>query len=228
MTARTTARIKLDLVSDIVCPWCIIGYKRLQQAIEASGAQDRINIEWQPFELNPGMPAEGENLRAHIARKYGSSAKDYQRTQDNLEQLGAELDFRFDFFDEMNIVNTEDAHILLDYAKDFGKQTELQLRLFDAYFNEHKDISDRQVLQAELQSLNLDTEAGLLQLDSNEARERLKTAEAFWQGHGISSVPTVVFNRRSALTGAQPVAVYQQVLTELLTDETLTNPGATI
>ncbi len=228
MTARTTARIKLDLVSDIVCPWCIIGYKRLQQAIEASGAQDRINIEWQPFELNPGMPAEGENLRAHIARKYGSSAKDCQRTQDNLEQLGAELDFRFDFFDEMNIVNTEDAHILLDYAKDFGKQTELQLRLFDAYFNEHKDISDRQVLQAELQSLGLDPEAGLLQLDSNEARERLKTAETFWQGHGISSVPTVVFNRRSALTGAQPVAVYQQVLTELLTDETLTNPGATI
>ena len=118
-----TARIKLDLVSDIVCPWCIIGYKRLQQAIKASGAEDRIDIEWQPFELNPGMPAEGENLRAHIARKYGSSAEEYQRTQANLEQLGTELDFRFDFFDDMNIVNTEDAHILLDYAKDFGKQS---------------------------------------------------------------------------------------------------------
>jgi predicted DsbA family dithiol-disulfide isomerase len=223
-----TARIKLDLVSDIVCPWCIIGYKRLQQAIKASGAEDRIDIEWQPFELNPGMPAEGENLRAHIARKYGSSAEEYQRTQANLEQLGTELDFRFDFFDDMNIVNTEAAHILLDYAKDFGKQTELQLRLFDAYFNERKDISDRQVLQAELQSLDLDTEAALLQLDSNEAHERVKTAETFWQGHGISSVPTVVFNRSSALTGAQPVAVYQQVLTELLTDETPTNPRATI
>jgi predicted DsbA family dithiol-disulfide isomerase len=219
-----TTRIKLDLVSDIVCPWCIIGYKRLQQAIKASGAQDRIDIEWQPFELNPDMPAEGENLRAHIARKYGSSAEEYQRTQANLEQLGTELDFRFDFFDEMNIVNTEDAHILLDYAKEVGKQTELQLRLFDAYFNEHKDISDRQVLQAELQSLDFDSEAALLRLDSNEAHERVKTAETFWQGHGISSVPTVVFNRSSALTGAQPVAVYQQVLTELLADETSTNP----
>jgi predicted DsbA family dithiol-disulfide isomerase len=223
-----TARIKLDLVSDIVCPWCIIGYKRLQQAIKASGAEDRIDIEWQPFELNPGMPPEGENLRAHIARKYGSSAEEYRRTQANLEQLGTELDFRFDFFDDMNIVNTEAAHILLDYAKDFGKQTELQLRLFDAYFNERKDISDRLVLQAELQSLDLDTEAALLQLESNEAHERVKTAETFWQGHGISSVPTVVFNRSSALTGAQPVAVYQQVLTELLTDETPANPRATI
>jgi predicted DsbA family dithiol-disulfide isomerase len=223
-----TTMIKLDLVSDIVCPWCIIGYKRLQQAIKASGAQDRIDIEWQPFELNPDMPAEGENLRAHIARKYGSSAEEYQRTQANLEQLGTELDFRFDFFAEMNIVKTINAHILLDYAKDVGKQNELQLRLFDAYFNEHKDISDRQVLQAELQSLDFDSEAALLRLDSNEAHERVKTAESFWQAHGISSVPTVVFNRSSALTGAQPVAVYQQVLTELLADETSRNPRATI
>jgi predicted DsbA family dithiol-disulfide isomerase len=223
-----TARIKLDLISDVVCPWCIIGYKRLQQAIRASGAGDRIDIEWQPFELNPGMPAEGENLRAHIARKYGSSAEEYQRTQANLEQLGTELDFRFDFFDDMKIVNTEDAHILLDYAQGFGKQTELQMRLFDAYFNERKDISDWQVLQGELQQLGLDADAGLLRLESSEARERVKTAETFWQGHGISSVPTMVFNRSSALTGAQPVAVYQQVLTELLTDETPANPRATI
>jgi predicted DsbA family dithiol-disulfide isomerase len=214
-----TARIKLDLISDVVCPWCIIGYKRLQQAIQLSGAGDRIDIEWQPFELNPGMPAEGENLQAHIARKYGSSADEYKRTQANIEQLGAELDFRFDFFDDMKIVNTEDAHILLDYAQDFGKQTELQMRLFDAYFNEHKDISDRQVLQAELHQLGLDADAGLLRLESSEAREQVKTAETFWQGHGISSVPTMVFNRSSALTGAQPVAVYQRLLSELLTDE---------
>ena len=214
-----TARIKLDLISDVVCPWCIIGYKRLQQAIKASGAGDSIDIEWQPFELNPGMPAEGENLQAHIARKYGSSADEYKRTQTNIEQLGAELDFRFDFFDDMKIVNTEDAHILLDYAQGFGKQTELQMRLFDAYFNEHKDISDRQVLKAELHQLDLDADAGLLRLGSSEAREQVKTAETFWQGHGISSVPTMVFNRSSALTGAQPVAVYQRLLSELLNDE---------
>ena len=214
-----THRIKLDLVSDVVCPWCVIGYKRLQQAIEAIGAEDRIDLEWQPFELNPGMPPEGENLPQHIARKYGSSPQEYQRTQANIVQLGTELDFRFDFFDEMKIVNTMDAHILLDYAKGFGKQTELQLRLFNAYFNERKDISDRQVLQAELQQLGLDTDAALLQLDSTETREHLQTTVSDWQGRGISAVPTIVFDRSSALTGAQPVEVYQQVLTELLTDE---------
>ena len=222
-----THRIKLDLVSDVVCPWCIIGYKRLQQAIEAIGAEDRIDLEWQPFELNPGMPPEGENLPQHIACKYGSSPQEYQRTQANIVQLGTELEFRFDFFDEMKIVNTMDAHILLDYAKGFGKQTELQLRLFNAYFNERKDISDRQVLQAELQKLDLDTDAALLQLDSTETRERLQTTASDWQGRGISAVPTIVFDRSSALTGAQPVEVYQQVLTEILTDETPRQLGAT-
>lgn len=220
-------RIKLDLVSDVVCPWCIIGYRRLRQAIDAAGADDRIDIEWQPFQLNPGTPAEGENLRAHIARKYGSSPEDYRRTQAGIEQLGAEVGFRFDFFDEMKTFNTMDAHILLDYAKEAGKQTGLQLRLFDAYFNQRKDISDRAVLQAEVEQLGMDGEAAMARLENTEARERVQTAMRYWQGLGVSAVPTMVFNRRGALTGAQPVDIYRQVLTRLLTEETPEHQGET-
>jgi predicted DsbA family dithiol-disulfide isomerase len=214
-----TATIKLDFISDIVCPWCIIGYKRLEKAISELGIQDRIDLEWQPFELNPGMPTEGENVQEHIIRKYGSTPQESKRSEENIAELGAELDFRFDFFDAMKIVNTRDAHILLDYAKDYGKQTELKMRLFNAFFNQRKDISDRQILIQELQQAGLNSDEALLRLENDEAREGVKTTETFWHSLGVSSVPTMVFNRSSALTGAQPVEVYKQVLTELLTTE---------
>ena len=213
------ATIKLDFISDIVCPWCIIGYKRLEKAINELGIQDRIDIEWQPFELNPDMPTEGENLQEHIIRKYGSTLLESKRSEENISELGAELDFRFDFFDAMKIVNTRDAHILLDYAKDCGKQTELKMRFFKAFFNERKDISDRKILIQELQHVGLNSDEALLRFENDEAHERVKTTETFWHGRGISSVPTMVFNRSSALTGAQPVEVYKQVLTDILTTE---------
>lgn len=211
--------IKLDIVSDVVCPWCIIGYKRLQQAINELGIQNQIDINWQPFELNPDMPAEGENLPEHLRRKYGSTPEEGERNAEQITKLGAEMGFKFDFFDGMRIVNTRDAHILLDYAKVHGKQSELQMRLFNAYFNEQKDISDRQVLVQELQPIGLNRDEALLQLENDEALERVKTEESLWRRLGVSSVPTMVFNRASAVTGAQPVDVYKQVLAELLTTE---------
>ena len=126
-----TATIKLDFISDVVCPWCVIGFKRLQQAINELGIQDQVEIEWQPFELNPDIPTEGESLPEHISRKYGSTAEEAKRNADQITKLGAEMGFKFDFFDGMRIVNTRDTHILLGYAKGHGKQTELKMRLFD-------------------------------------------------------------------------------------------------
>ena len=210
-----TDPIKLDFISDVVCPWCIVGYKRLQQAIDELGIQDQIEIEWQPFELNPDMPAEGENLPEHISRKYGSTAEDAKRNADQITKLGAEMGFEFDFFDGMRIVNTRDAHILLDYAKEQGKQTELKMRLFDAYFNEQKDISDRQILIQESQSLGLNTDEALARLDNAALREQIEGEEEHWRNRGVTAVPTVVFGSSGALVGAQPVDVYKQALTDL-------------
>lgn len=106
-------KIKLDIISDVVCPWCIIGYKRLGKAIFEMGMQDKVELEWQPFELNPDMPAEGEDLPAHITRKYGTTPDESARSLDNMTKLGAELGFKFDYFDGMKMVNTRDVHILL-------------------------------------------------------------------------------------------------------------------
>lgn len=220
-----TTTLKLDFVSDVVCPWCIIGYKRLQQAIDELGVQDQIDITWQPFELNPDMPPEGENVTEHIVRKYGTSTAEAKSNADNITRLGSEMGFTFDFFDDMRIVNTRDAHMLLEYAKASGKQTELKMHLFDTYFTDGKDISNREVLAEAVEAIGLDRDDAISRLDSPEARDEIKTNESFWQGLGISSVPTIVFNRTSAVTGAQPVEVYKQVLTEMLAADNESQPA---
>lgn len=208
--------MKIDVVSDVVCPWCIVGYKRLEQAIDELKVQDQVEIEWQPFELNPDMPVEGENLGDHLTRKYGNSEEDNKRSRANLVKLGADAGFTFNFSDDMKMVNTREAHILIDYAKSFDKQTALNLRLISAFYSEGKDVSDRKVLRAELEELGLNAEEALALLDAPESKIEIKEKEEYWQGMGISGVPTVVFNRTSGLTGAQPVEVYKQVLTNLL------------
>ncbi|WP_194768062.1 DsbA family oxidoreductase [Tamlana sp. I1] len=209
-------KLKIDIVSDVVCPWCTIGYKRLEKAINELGIQDRVNIEWQPFELNPNMPAEGQNVQEHIAEKYGATLEQQKESQQQMTEAGAELGFTFDYFDNMRMVNTFEAHVLLDYAKKFGKQTELKMRLTKAFFSERKDVSKKEVLKEALLDVGLNANEALEQLNNEEARKAIKTTEAFWQSAGVRSVPTVVFNRKSAVTGAQPIDVFKQVLTEML------------
>ncbi|ADY28210.1 MULTISPECIES: DsbA family oxidoreductase [Cellulophaga] len=209
-------KIKIDVVSDVVCPWCAIGYKRLEQAITEMGIQDKIELEWQPFQLNPNMPTNGQDLEEHITEKYGSTPEQQQESQERMTDFGAELGFKFDYFKGMRMANTFDAHVLLEYAKENGKQTQLKMRLMNAFFGERKDVSNRDILKQELETVGLNTSEAFALLDSQDKRTKVKSDEDYWKSLGVNSVPTVVFNRKSALTGAQPVAVYKQVLTELL------------
>jgi len=208
-------KIKLDIVSDVVCPWCIIGYKHLEAAINELDLQDRVEIEWQPFELNPDMSEQGENLRAHVLRKYGAKREDSNKARANISALGAEYGFEFDYFEDMKMVNTRNAHLLLNFAHQQGLQHQLKLRLFSAFFSEHKDLSNRAVLLAEAQSVGLDPAAAAVALDDTERRSRVLNQEVQWQQQGISGVPTVIFNRSSAMTGAHPQSSYKEVLKEL-------------
>jgi len=212
-------KIKIDIVSDVVCPWCTIGYKRLEKAISEMGIQNKVEIEWHPFELNPNMPVEGENVQEHIANKYGASLEDQKRSQKNMTEVGAELGFKFDYFEEMRMVNTRDAHILLDYAKENGKQTDLKMRLVESFFSERKDVSTKEILKLALKEVGLNVDEGMARLESDDARSQVQSEEAYWKNLGVNSVPTIVFNQKSAVTGAQPVAVFKEVLTELLQEE---------
>jgi len=210
-----TEKIKIDIISDVVCPWCIIGYGNLTRAITELGLDDRVEIEWQPFELNPDMPQEGEELRAHSARKYGSTPEDSARFREEMSARGKELDFEFNYFEGMKIVNTRDAHVLLEYAKDKQLQSALKLRLFAAFFSEKKDVSQRSVLIAEAVCVGLDEQAVIDRLADESAHQHVVDTESQWQQMGVSSVPTVVFNRNSALAGAHPIETFVQVLSEL-------------
>ena len=213
-----TDKLKIDIVSDVVCPWCTIGFKRLEKAITELGVEDQVEITWQPFELNPNMPVEGQNVNEHITEKYGSTTAQQNESKKMMTEAGAELGFKFDYFDEMRMVNTFDAHVLLEYAKDFGKQTELKMTLTKAFFSDRKDVSTKEVLREALLSVGLDADKGLAKLEDEEARSEVRDQQNYWKNMGVNSVPTVVFNRKSAVTGAQPVATFKQVLTELLAE----------
>lgn len=209
-------KIKIDVVSDVVCPWCIIGYKRLEQAISDLGIKDKVELDWQPFELNPSMPASGQNLQEHLTEKYGSNEEEQNESKNNLIEYGAAVDFNFNFSKNMKIVNTREAHVLLEYAKENDKQTALNLALVTAYFTDNEDISDKEVLLKKIEELGLDKSIALERLNNPKFLKNIESIENYWSGLGIRSVPTIVFNKQSAVTGAQPVSVFKQVLTDLL------------
>lgn len=213
-----TNKLKIDIVSDVVCPWCTIGYKRLEKAISDLGVADQIDIEWQPFELNPNMPTEGQNIIEHISEKYGSTLEQQRASQQHMVDAGEELGFKFDYFDDMRIVNTFDAHVLLNYAKAFNKQTELKMELTKAYFSDRKDVSKKTILKEALLAVGLNAEEALQTLNDEEVRKAVRSQQDYWKHMGVNSVPTIVFNRESAVTGAQPIDTFKQVLSELIAE----------
>lgn len=211
-------KLKIDIISDIVCPWCTIGYKRLEKAISNLGIQDQVEIEWQPFELNPNMPAEGQNLQEHLAEKYGAGPEQHKQMQSQMAAAGEEVDFVFNYNDDMRMSNTFDAHILLEYAKKFQKQTELKMILTKSYFTNNNDVDDRDVLIKAIKEVGLNVEEALGRLENEEAKQEIRDKQNYWKNMGVNSVPTIVFNRKSAVTGAQPIDIFEKVLKEVLNE----------
>jgi predicted DsbA family dithiol-disulfide isomerase len=162
------------------------------------------------------MPVQGQNVTEHISEKYGATLEQQKASKKNMTEVGAELDFKFDYFDEMRMVNTFDAHILLEYASTFDKQTELKMRFTTAFFSERKDVSNRDILKQALLDVGLNAEEGIAKLENETARNKIRTKQEYWKSLGVNSVPTIVFNRKSAVTGAQPMATFKEVLNELI------------
>ncbi len=209
-------KIKIDIVSDVVCPWCTVGYKRLEKVILELGIEDKVEIEWQPFELNPTMPSDGQNLNEHMMEKYSMSSEQLKETQQQMMNAAEDVDFNFDFHENMLMVNTFEAHILLEYAKGFDKQTELKMHLMKAYFSEGKDVSNRDVLKQVLLDVGLNADDALAKLDDEVAIKEIKVRQLYWKNLGVKSVPTFVFNNKKGLTGAHPVSTLKSVFLEML------------
>lgn len=207
-------KLKIDIVSDVVCPWCIIGYKRLEKAIEELGIQDKIQIEWHPFELNPDL-AEPKNVYKHMYDRYNMDELQVKAYQDDRTKDGKNLGFEFNYSLQMNVVDTRDAHVMLDFAKAFGKQTQLKLRLFSAHFSEKKDISKQDVLLKELEAVGLDVVEAKKRLNKS-SRDMIEQKEMQWHQKGVSAVPTMFFDNNQMMNGAYPIEIYKQVLREFI------------
>jgi len=211
-----TKKIKIDFVSDAVCPWCAIGYTRLKQAISELDLQDKVTIAWQPFFLNPDIAPEGENIYDYGARKYGRTKLEGDLNRTNITKLGQEAGFTFNFTENSRVVNTRDAHTLLDYAKDSGKQTELKEQLFNTFFTEQKDISDRNVLTQLTQKVGMPMTNLSEVLDNPKTQHRISEKASNWHRLGISVVPTLIFNNKILVNGSRTVEAYKQMLTEFV------------
>ncbi|WP_170750675.1 DsbA family oxidoreductase [Ruegeria lacuscaerulensis] len=208
--------IQVDIVSDVVCPWCIVGFRQLDIALQQENVLARLR--WHPFELNPNMPPEGQNLREHITEKYGSTAEQSQQARERLVQIGGELGFTFNFNDDSRIVNTFAAHQLLDWAESHGKQHPLKLTLFKTYFTDGLDVSDTEVLLNAVQAAGLDRDAAQAALESGAHVGPVREKQQFWTSRGISGVPSMVFGGKYLLTGAQGSETYSQVVQRCLTE----------
>ena len=208
-------RIKIDFVSDVSCPWCVIGLRALEDAITRIGPELEVEFEFQPFELNPQMPAEGQDLDEHIMQKYGMGAADTARNREAIRARGAELGFEFRMDKRDRIYNTFDAHRLLAWAAGEGRQRELKHALFDAYFTHGQNPGDHAVLLAAAESVGLDSLRAAALLASDEYAEEVREREAFYHQHGVHAVPAIILNERHLLQGGQPSEVFEQALREI-------------
>lgn len=208
--------VQIDIVSDVVCPWCIVGFRQLDLALKQQNILAKLR--WHPFELNPNMAPEGQNLREHIAEKYGSSTEQSQAMRDRLTQIGADLGFTFAFDEESRIVNTFAAHQLLDWAEAQGRQHPLKLALFEAYFTKQMDVSNIEVLLEAAETAGLDRNAARTMLESGAHAAPVREKQQYWTSRGISGVPAMVFGGKYLLTGAQGADSYTQVLQRCLTE----------
>lgn len=209
--------VQVDIVSDVVCPWCIVGFKQLHQAMARTGLS--VTLRWHPFELNPDMPPEGQNLRAHMIGKYGITAEQSDQARDRLTELGAELGFDFSFSDDMRMVNTFAAHQLLDWADEQQCQTALKLALFTAYFTERRDVSDPEALIEIAVAVGLDGAAARRVLTTGSHVAPVREKQHFWHRRGITGVPAMIFAGKYLLTGAQGVDQYASLLQRCRNEE---------
>ena len=209
--------IQIDIVSDVMCPWCIVGFRQLEQALGMVGAG--AYIRWHPFELNPTMPPEGQNLAEHLAQKYGSTPEQSAQNRKMLTDLGASLGITFNFSDDSRIVNTFAAHQLLGWAQSQGLQHPLKMALFEAHFAEGRDVSDAEVLLDMAEAVGLDRAAAAEVLESGSQAEETRAHQQFWTSRGISGVPSMVFDGRYLLTGALGAETYAQMLTKVISEK---------
>jgi predicted DsbA family dithiol-disulfide isomerase len=210
--------LKIDFVSDVVCPWCVVGLGGLTTALETlKGEGVAADITFQPFELNPQMAPEGENIVEHIGRKYGATPEQSAANRVMIRERAAEVGFDMRMGDDSRIWNTFDAHRLLHWAHETApeKQEALKRALFTAHFTENRNLTDAGVLTQAAEAAGLDRAAAGEVLASGRYAQEVRGAEDLWRARGITSVPAVVVEGKYLISGGQPAAAFEEALRKI-------------
>ena len=210
-----TSSVTIDFISDVVCPWCALGATALEQAIENVAGDVSVELTYKPFELNPDMPAEGEQAVEHLMRKYGRTADDVAAGKAMQIARGEAIGFKFDLEKRTHFYNTFDAHRLLLWALQEGRQVELKKVLLQAYFSEGQNPSDHSTLVRLATEAGLDGASAQEVLGSGAFADEVRELETYYQQHGINSVPAMVLNGRHLVSGSQSVEYYEQMLRQM-------------
>ena len=207
-----TKPMKIDFVSDVVCPWCIVGLGGLEEALAKVGDLVKADIHFQPFELNPDMRAEGQNVVEHVAQKYGATPEQSAGNRAAIHARAAEVGFEMKTGADSRIWNTFDAHRLLHWAGLEGRQAALKHALFEAHFKQGLNVSDPEVLATVAEQAGLDGAKAREVLSTGLYAGEVRAAEQFWRRQGISAVPAVVINDRYLISGGQPADAFEKAL----------------
>ncbi|MDP3189827.1 DsbA family oxidoreductase, partial [Rhodoferax sp.] len=209
-----TVSLKIDFVSDISCPWCAIGLAALEKALDNVQGDVAVQLHVQPFELNPQMPAGGQDITEHLTQKYGSTAQEQAQIRDTICQRGAGVGFVFNPSGRGRVYNTFAAHRLLHWAglESAERQLALKKALLVACHSHSQAMESPEVLLAAVAQVGLDVTRASQILAGNEFAAEVRAAEAFYTGLGIHSVPAVIINDRHLISGGQPAAVFEQAL----------------
>jgi predicted DsbA family dithiol-disulfide isomerase len=212
-----TTALKIDVVSDVACPWCAVGLFALQRALANLHGSVHAELRFLPFELNPNLHADGEDLGAYLSQKYGSTPEQQAQIRDMIAARGAEVGFTFGPQGRGRIYNTFDAHRLLDWALGFGNDAQLRLKvaLLQAYQGRAERINDAEVLLRAVEEAGLDRAAAQAVLSSDAHAQEVRNAEQWSRDVGIHSVPAFIINDRYLISGGQPVEVFEQTLREI-------------
>jgi predicted DsbA family dithiol-disulfide isomerase len=215
MTAPTP--LKIDFVSDIACPWCAIGLAALEQAVANVGADIAVTLRFQPFQLNPNMPPEGQEIGEHLTQKYGSTSEQQAANYEAIRLRGEALGFEFRKTGRGRTWNTLDCHRLLEWAAHTQPAQQLPLKkaLLKANFTQAQNPGSHAVLLGLCADLGLDVAAAKAILEGDAYLAQVRTQQAFYAQHGIHSVPAVIINDRHLISGGQPVAVFEQALRQI-------------
>jgi len=209
------APLRIDFVSDVTCPWCALGLRALEQAIERLGDEVPVELHLQPFELNPGMPRDGEPIADYVARKHGAGAEELAARQALIREHAAAAGFAF--APRTHVYNTFDAHRLLHWAGLEGKALELKRALLLAYHCRGENPASREVLLRAVGVVGLKVEPALDVLASGAYADEVNESVRHWRQLGIHSVPSVVVDGRHLIRGGQPVEGYERVLRHIAT-----------